>query len=117
MASSTNIARKKPAPRSRASVKAAPQPLGSIDQREALALVMELMAIPGPSGQESAVADYVVTKLRAAGANASAILTDDAHKKTPVKGQIGNLIFQLPGTLRAPRRLLMSHMDTVPICV
>jgi tripeptide aminopeptidase len=34
-----------------------------------------------------------------------------------VKGQIGNLIFQLPGTMRGPRRLLMSHMDTVPICV
>ena len=24
---------------------------------------------------------------------------------------------QLPGTLKAPRRLLMAHMDTVPICV
>ena len=26
-------------------------------------------------------------------------------------------MFQLPGTVRAPRRLLMAHMDTVPICV
>lgn len=78
---------------------------------------MDLMAIPGPSGQEGAVAEYIVSKLRSAGADASAIRSDDAHKKTLLKGQVGNLIFQLPGTMRAPRRLLMSHMDTVPICV
>jgi tripeptide aminopeptidase len=27
------------------------------------------------------------------------------------------LILSLPGTVRAPRRLLMAHMDTVPVCV
>jgi len=40
-----------------------------------------------------------------------------AHTKTPVKGNVGNLIVQLPGTVPGPRRLLMAHMDTVPVCL
>ncbi len=78
---------------------------------------MELMAIPGGSGDEAAVAEYVRKKLLAAGAPADAIQFDNAHRQTPLPGNCGNLIFQLPGTLKAPRRLLMAHMDTVPICV
>jgi tripeptide aminopeptidase len=88
-----------------------------VDHGRALRLVMELMAIPGTSGQEGAVAAYITKKLREAGAAASAIKTDDAHKKTPLPGEVGNLVFQLPGTFPGPRRLLMAHMDTVPICV
>lgn len=80
-------------------------------------MVMELMAIPGTSGHEAAVAEYIADKLRAAGASAAAIRRDNAHKKTPIAGEVGNLVFQMPGTVRAPRRLLMAHMDTVPICV
>ena len=80
-------------------------------------MVMELMAIPGKSGQEAAVAQYITKKLREAGAPADAIRHDNAHTKTPIKGEVGNLILQLPGTVKAPRRLLMAHMDTVPICV
>jgi tripeptide aminopeptidase len=80
-------------------------------------MVMQLMAIPGKSGQEGAVAEYIIRQLRDAGAPAAAICSDHAHKKTPIKGEVGNLIFQLPGTFKAPRRLLMAHMDTVPICV
>ena len=62
-------------------------------------MVMELMAIPGTSGQEAAVAAYITARLREAGASASAIRTDNAHKKTPLRGEVGNLVFQLPGTL------------------
>jgi tripeptide aminopeptidase len=86
-------------------------------ERQTLQMVMELMAIAGTSGQEAAVAAYITAKLREAGASPDAIRTDNAHKKTPLQGEVGNLIFQLPGTVRAPRRLLMAHMDTVPICV
>ncbi len=75
------------------------------------------MAIPGTSGSEGAVARYITGKLRDCGAPPSTIRSDNAHKKTPIAGEIGNLIFQMPGTLRGPRRLLMAHMDTVPICV
>jgi len=38
-----------------------------IDERRTLALVMELMAIRGKSGEEGKVAEYVTRKLRAAG--------------------------------------------------
>jgi tripeptide aminopeptidase len=86
------------------------------DLDEALQLVMDLMAIPGLSGDEAAVAEFVTELLRAAGAPAAAVRTDRAHKRTPLAGNTGNLIFRLPGTVRAPRRLLMAHMDTVPIC-
>jgi tripeptide aminopeptidase len=88
-----------------------------IDNRRALALVTELMAIPGGSGDEAAVASYVRKKLLAAGAPADAIQSDNAHRHTPLPGNCGNLILQLPSTLKGPRRLLMAHMDTVPICV
>lgn len=87
------------------------------DSRAAKRLVMELMAIPGASGAEGKVAQRIVQALKQAGAPRDAISFDDAHRKTPLKGETGNLILRLPGTERAPRRLLMAHMDTVPLCV
>jgi tripeptide aminopeptidase len=87
------------------------------DLDAALGRVLQLMPIPGPSGNEAAVAKFVTDQLLAAGANASDIRHDKSHTRTPFQGEIGNLIFKLPGTIKAPRRLLMAHMDTVPICV
>ena len=87
------------------------------DEAEALDLAMELMAIPGKSGEEGKVAQFIKKKLRKAGYSDDAIDTDNAHEKSPLKGEIGNLICKLPGTLRGPRRLLMAHLDTVPLCV
>jgi tripeptide aminopeptidase len=87
------------------------------DRQAAFQMVMELMAIRGTSGHEGAVADYITRKLRAAGAPAASIRSDNANKKTPLAGEVGNLIFQMPGSVAGPRRLLMAHMDTVPICV
>jgi tripeptide aminopeptidase len=75
------------------------------------------MAIPGPSGQEAAVLREITRTLRRAGAPASAIHTDNAHRRTAISGDVGNLILRLPGTFRGPRRLLMAHTDTVPLCV
>ena len=83
----------------------------------ALELVTQLMAIPGKSGEEAQVAKFIIDKLTAAGAPADAIGFDDANTRTTLKGQTGNLILQLPGTQRKPRRMLSAHMDTVPICV
>ena len=80
-------------------------------------IVLDLLAIPGVSGDEKAVAERIVKWLVDAGCPASAISFDTAHTKTPVKGNVGNLIVQLPGTLPGPRRLLMAHMDTVPVCL
>jgi tripeptide aminopeptidase len=80
-------------------------------------LVLELLAIPGKSGEEARVAQFVAERLRAAGIAAEQIAFDDAHERTPIRGNTGNLIVKLPGTHRGPRRLLMAHLDTVPICV
>ena len=75
------------------------------------------MAIRGGSGDEKAVAERIVKHLRAAGCPADAIHFDTAHTKTPLPGNVGNLIVKLPGTVAGPRRLLMAHMDTVPVCL
>ena len=87
------------------------------DLTRAQQLVLELMAIPGKSGDEAAVADYIRGKLLAAGAPGDAIKTDNAHKQALIAGNTGNLILRLPGTVKARRRMLSAHMDTVPICV
>lgn len=78
---------------------------------------MDLMRIPGPSGQEAAVSAAIRDRLVAAGVPRACVSTDDAHRKSPAGGETGNLIVRLPGTTRGPRRLLMAHMDTVPLCV
>jgi tripeptide aminopeptidase len=80
-------------------------------------VVLDLLAIPGGSGNEKDVADHIVKRLREAGCPADAISFDTAHTKTPLKGNVGNLIVKLPGTMPGPRRLFMAHMDTVPVCI
>lgn len=91
--------------------------LSATQKRTAIERVLSLMAIPGKSGDEAAVAEFITEELIAAGAKRSQIQTDSAHRKTPIKGNVGNLIFHMPGTVKGPRRMLMAHMDTVPICV
>ncbi|HVU88278.1 MAG TPA: M20/M25/M40 family metallo-hydrolase [Pirellulales bacterium] len=90
----------------------APEP----DLRAAQKRVLALMAIPGKSGEEGEVREFIIDQLRAAGAPTSAIRGDQAHRHTPLKGAVGNLVLRLPGTMRGARRLLMAHMDTVPLC-
>ena len=87
------------------------------DLTAARKLVLELMAIRGGSGDEKLVAERIVKHLRDAGCPNAAIAFDTAHTKTPLKGNVGNLIVKLPGTRPGPRRLLMAHMDTVPVCL
>lgn len=93
------------------------KPLAAIDIKQALQLVMELMAIPGKSGEEQGVVDFITKQLFDAGVKRDQLEIDSSHRHTPLKGQTGNLILKLPGTKPGPRRLLTAHMDTVPICV
>lgn len=88
-----------------------------IDSRSAVELVLKMMAIPGKSCQESRVVEFISQELRRAGVRDSAILIDDVNRMSPAGGETGNLIVKLPGNRRGPRRLLMAHIDTVPLCV
>lgn len=83
----------------------------------ALELVLKLMPIPGRSGEEALVAEFIRQALETAGLPREAVIVDKAHTKTPLAGNTGNLILKLPGTLKGPRRMLSAHMDTVPLCV
>lgn len=94
-------------------VRGAPEP----DLSRARRLVLELLSIPGPSCQEGAIAAAVTRHLLDAGYTHAQWTHDDAHRRTPRTGEVGNLSLKLPGTLRGPRRLLMAHLDTVPLCV
>ncbi|HLJ10558.1 MAG TPA: M20/M25/M40 family metallo-hydrolase [Planctomycetaceae bacterium] len=88
-----------------------------VDEDSAIDRVMRLMAIRGKSCEEAAVVEFIVDELARAGVAKSSIRTDQVNRKSPVGGQTGNLIVSLPGTKRGPRRLLMAHLDTVPLCV
>jgi tripeptide aminopeptidase len=107
----------KPARRTKQTRTVSPTQVPEPDLARALDLVMELMQVPGPSCHEGEVTALVREKLLKAGVPAAAILSDDAHQRSPAGGEVGNLIVRLPGTIRAPRRLMMAHLDTVPLCI
>lgn len=92
--------------------------MAKVSTREKLRLLKQLLAIPGTSGEEKEVADFVRHALREAGLPAKRIVMDDAYRRCPIpSSKTGNLIVDLPGTIEGPRRMLMCHLDTVPICV
>lgn len=91
-------------------------PIPPIDDHAAISLVMDLMAIPGRSRQESRVLEFIRSNLQSAGVPETCMEFDNANSRIPGGGEVGNLIVKLPGTRRGPRRLLMAHVDTVPIC-
>ena len=84
--------------------------------KDAESLVMELLAIPGMSGQEGEVVRFLAQRLGQAGAPADAIRSDRPLRSSPIRGEAGNLVLRLPGTQPGKRRLLVAHMDTVPLC-
>jgi tripeptide aminopeptidase len=96
--------------------------------KEAEKLVLELLTIPGVSGREGKVMQFIAQRLREAGAPENAIRFDripPCCKRNGAKGkgasgkpcgESGNLVLRLPGTRPGKRRLLMAHVDTVPLC-
>ncbi len=87
-----------------------------IDEREALAWVERLMAIPGKSTEEHEVAEEIRQGLLEVGVPRRAIVFDRAHERTRRGGQCGNLICRWPSNQRGPCCLLTAHLDTVPLC-
>lgn len=88
-----------------------------IEKQPAIDRLMQLLSISGGSGQEKSVSEHLQKVLIEAGIPRSAISVDNANKLSPAGGDTGNLIVRLKGTRRGPRRLLMAHMDTVPLAV
>ncbi len=88
-----------------------------VDQDRALSHLMDLLAVEGPTGQESKVVAALTKKLIDAGCKKAWIRTDDAHRRLGDGYEIGNLIVTMPGTVKAaPRIMFSAHMDTVPLC-
>lgn len=84
------------------------------DRELAVLRLMEYLSIEGVTGHEKAIGEAVENSLRSVGA--TAITRDDAHRSIPLPTETGNLIVMLPGTTGGPRRLLSTHLDTVPLC-
>lgn len=88
-----------------------------INHVAAIQLVTDLIAIPGRSTQEGQVVQFLREAIQQAGVPDSQVLIDDANKHSSAGGEVGNLIVKLPGSKRGSRRLLMAHVDTVPLAV
>src|SRR5436309_1414947 len=88
----------------------------SFDEGRAVERLLRFLAVEGMTGEEEAIGREVVQALAEAGVPRKAVRFDDAHKKIPLPTQTGNLIVTLPGTRPGPRRLFMTHLDTVPLC-
>src|SRR5262249_20043661 len=86
------------------------------DRDQAEALLLRFLAVEGVTGQEAAIAQEVTQALLEAGVPRKAIRFDHAHERIALPPQTGNRIVRLPGTQPGPRRLLMPHLDTVPLC-
>ena len=87
----------------------------SFDNEAAVTRLVRFLAVQGITGQEAAIGREVVQALHEIGVPEGNIRFDKAHEKIPLPTQTGNLIVQLPGSGSGPRRLFMSHMDTVPL--
>lgn len=98
-------------------ISAAPTAGVSLDAEAAIDRVAKMMAIRGKSCEESAIVQFITDELLRAGVPRQAIAVDRTHRKSPAGGDTGSLIVTLPGTQRGPRRLLMAHVDTVPLCI
>jgi tripeptide aminopeptidase len=88
----------------------------SVDKEPAIARLLRFLSVEGITGQEEAIGREVVKALVEDGVPRKAIHFDKANELIPLPTQTGNLIVTLPGTRPGPRRLFMTHLDTVPLC-
>jgi tripeptide aminopeptidase len=88
----------------------------SVNADEAVDRLLRLLAVEGVTGREKAVGQAVVRELVEAGVPRARIRFDRANEQIPLPTETGNLIVTLPGTRPGPRRLFLTHLDTVPLC-
>src|SRR5882724_7456697 len=88
----------------------------SFDTNHAIDRLLNFLSVEGTTGQEEAIGRTVLDALVKGGVPRKLIRFDKANEKIPLPTQTGNLIVTLPGTRPGPRRLFMTHLDTVPLC-
>jgi tripeptide aminopeptidase len=86
------------------------------NEEEAIRRLLRFLAVEGITGQEKAIGQEVTKALLEAGVPRRAMHVDKANVRIPLPTETGNLIVTLPGTIPGPRRLFMTHLDTVPLC-
>jgi tripeptide aminopeptidase len=86
------------------------------DRKAAVARLMQFLSVEGTTGHEKAIGQAVVDALLRSRVPRQGIRFDDANKRIPLPTETGNLIVTLTGTRPGSRRLLMTHLDTVPLC-
>lgn len=89
-----------------------------VDTDAAISRLLRLLAVPGVTGDESAIASTIQQELLELGVPVKAMRYDDANKRIPEPTPTGNLIVTLPGTSKKTTKPLLfaTHMDTVPLC-
>ncbi len=98
-------------------------PHGAIDESAAIDRLLRCLPVPGISCEEALIAERVLQELESYGYPRELLYVDRAHERTRKQGQVGNHFLNLAasnetGALASlPRRMLSSHLDTVPICL
>ena len=85
----------------------------SIDR---ITVLEDLLRLPGKSGEEHEVAEYIIKACLGWGISPSQIYVDDAPSRIPLPCTTGNLFISFHGSCSGPQILISSHMDTVPLC-
>ncbi len=80
-------------------------------------LLENLLRLPGRSGEEHVVSDYIQKACKEWGILPNQIQVDDAPSRISLPCSTGNLFIKMPGNRPGPTILISSHMDTVPPCV
>jgi tripeptide aminopeptidase len=88
----------------------------SFNKDQAIDYLMQFLAVEGVTGHERAIGQVVRETLENVGVPRPYIRFDRANEQIPLPTETGNLIVTLPGTRPGPRRLFMTHLDTVPLC-
>jgi len=78
---------------------------------------LDLVQVPGEPGSEAAVIERIRGMLLAMGVPVACMAQDETQAQSEYGGEAGNLIVRLDGTGRGERRMLSTHVDTVPIAV
>jgi tripeptide aminopeptidase len=86
------------------------------DEEQAVRRLLGFLAVEGVTGRERAIGQAVVRALAEAGVPRRAMAFDAASEHIPLPTETGNLVVRLPGTRPGPRRLFLTHLDTVPLC-